>query len=100
MMLIPCPHCGPRNENEFTYGGQAEVSYPEDPHALDDAAWARFLFYRDNTKGLFAERWMHALGCRKWFDAVRDTVTYEFHEARPVGRMTDLPQGPQEGAHP
>lgn len=99
-MLIPCPHCGPRNENEFTYGGQAEVSYPEDPHALDDAAWARFLFYRDNTKGRFAERWVHALGCRKWFDAVRDTVTYEFHETRPVGRMTDLPQGPQEGAHP
>ena len=26
-----------------------------------------------------AERWVHALGCRRWFNAVRDTVTYRFH---------------------
>lgn len=79
MLLIHCPHCGPRDETEFHYGGQAHVAYPEDPHALTDRAWAEFLFYRDNTKGLFDERWQHALGCRRWFNAVRDTVTYEFH---------------------
>ena len=48
------------------------------PSALTDAQWARYLFYRQNPKGLFAERWSHAAGCRRWFNAVRDTVTYEF----------------------
>ena len=23
MLLIPCPHCGPRDESEFDYGGRA-----------------------------------------------------------------------------
>ncbi|WP_010524328.1 sarcosine oxidase subunit delta [Nesterenkonia sp. F] len=85
MMLIPCPHCGPRNETEFAYGGQAHVSHPEDPHALDDAAWARYLFYRENPKGLFAERWVHSAGCRRWFNAVRNTVTYEVQSVEPIG---------------
>ncbi|MGO1182832.1 MAG: sarcosine oxidase subunit delta [Micrococcaceae bacterium] len=78
MMLIHCPHCGPRDEVEFHYGGQAHVAYPEDPHALNDREWAEYLFYRDNPKGRFAERWQHSTGCRKWFNAVRDTQTYEF----------------------
>ena len=38
-----------------------------------------YLFFRDNTKGLFAERWVHAAGCRRWFNAIRDTATYRFH---------------------
>jgi sarcosine oxidase subunit delta len=76
VILIECPYCGPRNETEYHYGGQAHVAYPEDPHALSDEEWARYLFYRENTKGLFAERWVHAGGCRKWFNVVRDTVSY------------------------
>ena len=28
MMLIPCPWCGPRNQVEFTYGGDATVKRP------------------------------------------------------------------------
>ncbi|RGE24379.1 sarcosine oxidase subunit delta [Leucobacter sp. wl10] len=78
MLLIECPNCGPRDETEFHYGGQAHVPYPQDPHALSDREWAEYLFYRDNPRGLFSERWNHAVGCRKWFNAVRDTVTYEF----------------------
>ncbi|WP_369394928.1 sarcosine oxidase subunit delta family protein [Streptomyces sp. CG1] len=77
MLLIPCPWCGPRDESEFHYGGQAHVSYPEDPAALTDEEWARYLFFRDNPKGPFAERWSHAAGCRRWFNAVRDTSTNE-----------------------
>ena len=90
MQLIPCPYCGPRDEVEFHYGGQAHVAYPEDPGALSDEEWARYLFVRDNTRGLFAERWVHALGCRRWFNAVRDTAThdvlavYRVGERRPV----------------
>ncbi|MFG2576844.1 sarcosine oxidase subunit delta family protein [Streptomyces sp. NPDC048481] len=77
MLLIPCPWCGPRDEAEFHYGGQAHVAYPETPSDLTDEEWARYLFFRDNTKGPFAERWSHAAGCRRWFNAVRDTSTNE-----------------------
>lgn len=91
MMLIPCPYCGPRNEDEFHYGGQAHVAYPDDPAATDDQSWAEFLFYRDNVKGPFAERWMHAAGCRRWFNTVRDTVTYEFLAVYRVGEQRPEP---------
>ncbi|MBG0850852.1 sarcosine oxidase subunit alpha family protein [Streptomyces spinoverrucosus] len=77
MLLIPCPWCGPRDEAEFHYGGQAHVPYPENPASLSDEEWARYLFFRDNPKGPFAERWSHAAGCRRWFNAVRDTSTNE-----------------------
>ncbi|MGW0885883.1 sarcosine oxidase subunit delta family protein [Streptomyces sp. NPDC002671] len=77
MLLIPCPWCGPRDEAEFHYGGQAHVPYPEDSAALTDEEWACYLFFRDNPKGPFAERWSHAAGCRRWFNAVRDTATNE-----------------------
>lgn len=75
MLRIPCPYCGPRDEAEFRYGGAAHVALP--PDAADDQTWARFLFYRSNSKGLFAERWMHQYGCRRWFNVVRDTATHE-----------------------
>ncbi|MEV8016997.1 sarcosine oxidase subunit delta [Streptomyces sp. NPDC086554] len=77
MLLITCPWCGPRDETEYHYGGQAHVPYPENTADLDDRQWAEYVFYRDNPKGPFAERWMHAHGCRRWFNALRDTATYE-----------------------
>ncbi len=78
MQLIACPWCGPREEVEFSYGGQAHVPYPDDPGDLSDEAWAHYVFFRDNPKGRFAERWNHSTGCRRWFNAVRDTATYRF----------------------
>ncbi|WP_028812032.1 sarcosine oxidase subunit delta family protein [Streptomyces flavidovirens] len=78
MQLIACPWCGEREETEFRYGGQAHVAYPDDPYALDDEQWAQYVFFRDNPKGPFAERWVHSAGCRRWFNALRDTVTHEF----------------------
>ena len=78
MLLISCPNCGSRDETEFHYGGQAHVAYPDDPGALSDEQWARYVFFRDNPKGAFAERWSHSAGCRRWFNAVRDTRTYRF----------------------
>lgn len=86
MLTIDCPFCGPRPETEFGYGGQAHVAYPEDPYALTDEEWAAFLFYRDNPKGDFAERWVHSAGCRKWFNAVRDTRSYRISATY---RLTD-----------
>lgn len=78
MLQIDCPWCGPRDEIEFHYGGEAHVPYPTDPFDLDDKQWAGYLFYRANPKGLLSERWVHSAGCRRWFNAVRDTVSYEF----------------------
>lgn len=77
MLLLDCPWCGPRDETEFRYGGQAGVGYPADPSSLTDEQWAEYLFVRDNPKGYFAERWCHTTGCRRWFDVVRHTVTNE-----------------------
>ncbi|WP_328996172.1 sarcosine oxidase subunit delta [Kribbella sp. NBC_01245] len=77
MLQLNCPWCGPRDETEYHYGGQAHVPYPEDPSALADEEWAEYLFFRDNPKGPFAERWVHSVGCRRWFNVVRDTRTYE-----------------------
>ncbi|MEU9213555.1 sarcosine oxidase subunit delta family protein [Streptomyces sp. NPDC048415] len=113
MLLIPCPWCGPRDEAEFHYGGQAHVPYPQDPTALTDEEWAHYLFFRDNPKGPFAERWTHAAGCRRWFNAVRDTGTneilsvYRSGEPRPdnptrPGSWAGVPQGDggPTGLHP
>ena len=77
MLQLTCPWCGPRDETEYHYGGQAHVPYPEDPGTLSDAEWAEYLFFRDNPKGPFAERWSHSVGCRRWFNVVRDTRTYK-----------------------
>jgi heterotetrameric sarcosine oxidase delta subunit len=85
MLLISCPWCGEREEPEFGYGGQAHVAYPADPEALDDEQWAQYLFFRANPKGRLAERWVHSAGCRRWFNAVRDTVTNEFVSVRRPG---------------
>jgi sarcosine oxidase subunit delta len=85
MLLIECPNCGPRDETEYQYGGEAHVPYPEDPSRLSDKEWAEYLFYRNNPKGLIAERWAHAVGCRRWFNVVRDTVTYEIKAVYRMG---------------
>ncbi|MGH7154494.1 MAG: sarcosine oxidase subunit delta [Acetobacteraceae bacterium] len=89
MLLIPCPWCGPRPENEFHYGGEAHIARPPRPSELDEAAWADFLYFRTNPKGVHAERWRHVHGCGRFFNAVRDTVsdrvlaTYKPGEPRP-----------------
>ena len=93
MLLIHCPNCGPRDETEFHYGGQAHVPYPEDPYALTDKEWAEYLFYRENSRGAFAEMWSHSAGCRKWFNAVRDTATYDFAAIYPIGSPRPDTQG-------
>ena len=85
MLLTPCPWCGPRDEIEFHYGGEAHIARPADPGALDDAAWAEYLFMRNNPKGPFAERWVHSAGCRRWFNIVRDTATHRILAVYKIG---------------
>jgi sarcosine oxidase, subunit delta len=94
VLLIDCPYCGKRPEIEFAYGGEAHIARPVDPSKLTDDEWAEFLYLRTNPKGLHAERWRHAHGCGRFFNALRDTVsdffvtTYRTGEPRP-----DVPTG-------
>jgi sarcosine oxidase subunit delta len=89
MLVITCPYCGKRPEIEFQYAGEAHIARPEDPSGLSDDAWGEFLYTRTNPRGLHAERWRHAHGCQRFFNAVRDTVsdffvaTYKVGEPRP-----------------
>ena len=63
-----------------------------EPAAISDEDWAQYLFFRDNPRGPFAERWVHSAGCRRWFNAVRDTATHEFLAVYPMGgRRPELP---------
>jgi heterotetrameric sarcosine oxidase delta subunit len=93
MLLIACPWCGPRDEIEFSCGGEAHIAFPADPDALDDAAWAQYLFMRSNPKGRYHERWVHTHGCRRWFNVTRDTTT---EKILAVYRMGERP--PAAGA--
>jgi len=78
MLLIACPYCGKRPEIEFAYGGEAHLARPAKPSELDDQAWSDFLYMRSNIKGVCAERWRHARGCGRFFNALRDTTTDHF----------------------
>ncbi len=75
MLLITCPWCGPRPENEFHYGGEAHIARPSDPGALHDAAWVDFLYMRSNPKGMHRERWRHVHGCGRFFNCLRNTMS-------------------------
>jgi sarcosine oxidase subunit delta len=89
MLLIGCPWCGARPENEFHYGGEAHIARPRNPASVDDHAWADFLYMRSNPKGAHYERWRHIHGCGRFFNCVRDTVsdrilaTYQPGEPKP-----------------
>lgn len=85
MFIIECPHCGPRDQIEFSYGGEAHRVRPARSEQMSDEEWAEFLFMRTNTKGVFAERWNHAAGCRQWFNMLRNTATDEILAVYPAG---------------
>jgi sarcosine oxidase subunit delta len=92
VLRIDCPCCGPRDHDEFRYGGDASVPRPcHDEHDL--AAWHRYVFIRPNPRGRHREFWQHAMGCRQWLVVVRDTGTHAIaevclaREAAPVPEM-------------
>lgn len=85
MLIIPCPHCGPRPENEFRYSGEAHIARPTDPDSMSDAEWADYLYMRSNPKGRHAERWRHLHGCGRFFNCIRDTVTDRIERSYPAG---------------
>ena len=75
MLQLHCPYCGEtRSEEEFSYAGEAHVRRPEAD--VSDRVWADYLHYRRNPKGRHCEMWVHTGGCRRYFNVVRDTVSY------------------------
>lgn len=86
MLLIDCPHCGPRAEVEFRFAGEAHLIRPAGDD-VGDAAWSDYLFMRDNRRGASAERWRHIHGCGQFFNAVRNTFTDKFECSYPAGTL-------------
>jgi heterotetrameric sarcosine oxidase delta subunit len=83
MLRIPCPYCGPRDEAEFNYGGPTHIRRPE--LSATDTEWSHYLYFRENPKGAYRERWFHFAGCGQWFNVLRDTVTHEIHQVYLMG---------------
>ena len=104
MFLIECPHCGRRDQSEFAYAGEAHRARPEFRDDLSEDDWGAYVFMRANPKGVHAERWVHAAGCRRFFNALRNTATdvflatYAMGAARPEVEA-DLPLTPSGEAH-
>jgi len=82
MMLIPCPHCGPRAQSEFIYERTVDSIVPL--NAPVDEAMAK-LFTRNNPRGVDDEIWRHTYGCRAWMVLTRHRVTNEISECRAIG---------------
>jgi sarcosine oxidase subunit delta len=87
MLLIPCPFCGPRPEDEFAYGGDATLVTPEEENNVE--AIADYIFLRDNPRGWHKEFWTHRYGCRRWMIVERHTVT---HKIKSVSLATSISQ--------
>jgi len=91
MLLIHCPYCEEmREEEEFSPAGQAHIVRPLQPEEISDEQWARYLFFRKNPRGLHHEMWLHAAGCRKYFNATRNTVTYQIMETYKMGQQPSV----------
>ena len=91
MLQIYCPYCQElREEEEFSYGGEAHIERPLEPESLTDEEWGDYIFFRKNPRGLHHEMWYHAAGCRRYFNATRNTVTYEFLETYPMGAQPSV----------
>ena len=94
MLLITCPWCGPREEIEFRCGGQSHIARPGPATTVPDEEWGDYLFTRANPRGIHYERWVHAFGCRQWFNVARHTVS---HEIDAVYAMNEPAPSPFDG---
>ena len=85
MILIRCPHCGPRNSNEFSLRRRDEA--PAAGERIDQAEWRRYLYEKRNPAGWTTEHMVPRCRLRKFLVAERHTVTNEV-------RWTGLPGEP------
>ncbi len=97
MLTIKCPWCGERDQIEFSYGGEGHIARPTETEKLTDAEWGDYIFFRKNPKGVHYERWTHSAGCRRWFNAVRHTVTDQFWDVYKTGEEAPVPPEDWDG---
>lgn len=76
MLLVPCPHCGPRNQSDLRLLGEA-VPRP-DPNTTTRAEWGEYLYLRENPASWVTETWYCRAGCRRYFTLERHQATNEF----------------------
>lgn len=74
-MRITCPHCGPRDVQEFSYLGDANPQRPDGLEA-SEAAMFDYVYQRDNPAGPHRELWYHGAGCHAWLVVTRDTRSH------------------------
>jgi heterotetrameric sarcosine oxidase delta subunit len=86
MLIIACPFCGPRDEIEFRYKGDAGIARPS---VADEDAFAAHVYERSNPAGMHREWWLHVGGCRQLLAVERDTIT---HEITSVGVTAGSPR--------
>jgi heterotetrameric sarcosine oxidase delta subunit len=96
MLRIECPWCGVRNEDEFSYGGDASVQRPADSGTPEE--WYDYVYTRDNPAGKHSEHWQHSNGCRAWITVVRDTMTHEIIDTTPASPNLPFGSGPTKKA--
>ena len=97
-MRLPCPCCGERSVEEFSYFGDAGPRRPTDGGAAPTAAWTDYVYLRDNPAGPHRELWYHGVGCRSWVVLTRDTRTHAILDARLAReRVTDRTQAASTG---
>ena len=85
MLIIECPYCGPRDQSEFSNGGEAHVKRPDGSQDISDREWAEYVFIRSNPKGLFYERWCTLTDVVNGLTVLRDTSTDEILKTYKIG---------------
>ena len=73
-MIIPCPHCGPRDSSEFHIRGEAAPVRPD--YSQDISAFVDYVYGRTNAAETATEHWYHAAGCRSWLLVEREPRTH------------------------
>lgn len=64
---------------------------------MTDEQWGEFMYYRKNPKGLHHELWVHAAGCRQYFNVARNTQTYEIYCTYRLDEMPEFGDNPVVG---
>ncbi len=89
-MIINHPLLGPRDAQEFTYLGDANLIHrPEGDDGQSHETFFEYQYLRDNPAGEHRELWFHEQGDRSWLVVTRNTVTHEITSvelARDVAR--------------
>ena len=75
-MRISCPHCGPRDVEEFEFRSLVPAAVA--------AAFER-VYERVNLPGQSVEYWQHVHGCRAWLVVDRDPSAGDVRAVRLLG---------------